>query len=135
MTSTRERPVVLGLWGVRYQVKDVRRSLDYLDTRSDIARDKVGFLGLSWGARIGNVVLAVEPRFKTAVLISGGFPLMQSLPEVKEINFAPRVKMTIAKYLLPSGRSIHHEVDKEGNILNPGGVEPEVESKPERIEG
>jgi eukaryotic-like serine/threonine-protein kinase len=81
-------------------VKDVRRSLDYLDTRSDIARDKVAFNGFSWGARIANVVLAVEPRFKTAVLISGGFPLMQSLPEVKEINFAPRVKIPV---LMTSG--------------------------------
>ena len=51
-----------------------------------------------------------------------------------EFDFAPRVKMTIAKYLLPSGRSIHHEVDKEGNILRPGGVEPEVVIKPRRLD-
>jgi dienelactone hydrolase/type II secretory pathway pseudopilin PulG len=82
-------------------VKDVKRSLDYLETRSDIARDNVAFLGFSWGGRLGNIVLAVEPRFKTGVLISGGFPLMQSLPEVKEINFAPRVTIPV---LMANGR-------------------------------
>jgi dienelactone hydrolase len=82
-------------------VKDVQRSLDYLDTRSDIARDKLSFLGFSWGGRVGTVVLAVEPRLKTAVLASGGFPLMQSLPEAKEINFAPRVRVPV---LMVNGR-------------------------------
>lgn len=86
---------------VVWWVKDVKRSLDYLDSRSDIARDKVAFLGFSWGGRIGNIVLAVEPRFKTGVLNSGGFPLMQSLPEVKEINFAPRITIPV---LMANGR-------------------------------
>ncbi len=40
-------------------------------------------------------------------------------------DFAPRLKMTIARYLLPSGRSIHRELDEEGNLLDPGGVEPQ----------
>lgn len=43
-----------------------------------------------------------------------------------EFDYAARVKMTIARYLLPSGRSIHHELDKEGNLLSQGGVEPEI---------
>lgn len=29
MDSNKERPVVLGLWGVRYQVKDVQRSISF----------------------------------------------------------------------------------------------------------
>jgi C-terminal peptidase prc len=51
-----------------------------------------------------------------------------------EFDFAPRVKMTIARYLLPSGRSIHREFDKDGTLLSEGGVVPEVEVAPERIE-
>jgi carboxyl-terminal processing protease len=51
-----------------------------------------------------------------------------------EFDYAPRVKMTIAKYLLPSGRSIHHEVDKEGNIQSEGGVEPQIVTKARRYE-
>ena len=29
MASTKEEPFVLGLWGVRYQVKDVQRSIAF----------------------------------------------------------------------------------------------------------
>lgn len=29
MDSTKKQPVVLGLWGVRYQVKDVQRSISF----------------------------------------------------------------------------------------------------------
>jgi hypothetical protein len=43
-----------------------------------------------------------------------------------EFDFAPHLKLTIARYLLPSGRSIHRELDKDGSIASPGGVEPEV---------
>jgi pimeloyl-ACP methyl ester carboxylesterase len=86
---------------VVWWIKDVRRAIDYLETRSDIARDKLGFYGSSWGGRIGSIVLAVERRFHTAVLASGGFPLMPSLPEVKEINFAPRVTIPV---LMVNGR-------------------------------
>jgi len=49
-----------------------------------------------------------------------------------EFDFAPRVKLTIARYLLPSGRSIHRELDKEGTIKDPGGVEPDQEVIPRR---
>jgi len=52
-----------------------------------------------------------------------------------EFDFAPRVKLTIARYLLPSGRSIHREVDSDGTILSEGGVRPDVEVDPDLIEG
>ncbi len=44
-----------------------------------------------------------------------------------EVDYCPRVKLTIARYLLPSGRSIHHEIDREGAILSAGGVKPDIE--------
>ncbi|QDU84910.1 Carboxy-terminal processing protease CtpA precursor [Planctomycetes bacterium Pla163] len=52
-----------------------------------------------------------------------------------EFDFAPRVKLTIARYLLPSGRSIHREVDTDGTILSDGGVRPDIEVDEDRIEG
>jgi cephalosporin-C deacetylase-like acetyl esterase len=76
-------------------VKDVRRSLDYLETRPDIDADRFGYLALSWGARLGNIVLAVEDRLKLGVLLGGGLPHQQARPEVAETNFAPRVKMPV----------------------------------------
>jgi hypothetical protein len=51
-----------------------------------------------------------------------------------EFDFAPHLKLTIARYLLPSGRSIHRELDKEGNVTSPGGVEPDVDVDRERID-
>ena len=47
-----------------------------------------------------------------------------------EFDYAPRIKLTIERYLLPLGRSIHRELDEEGNILSAGGVSPDVEVEP-----
>jgi C-terminal peptidase prc len=44
-----------------------------------------------------------------------------------EFDLAPRVKLTIARYLLPSGRSIHRELDRDGSIISEGGVKPDHE--------
>ena len=35
--------------------KDVGRSVDYLESRRDIAKDKIGFIGFSWGADVAPV--------------------------------------------------------------------------------
>ena len=51
-----------------------------------------------------------------------------------EYDYAPRVKMTIARYLLPSGRSIHAELDEDRNVVDVGGVVPDLEVAHERIE-
>ncbi len=51
-----------------------------------------------------------------------------------EFDYAPRAKLTIARYLLPSGRSIHRELDDEGNLVSPGGVSPEFQVDPRRYE-
>ncbi len=54
------------------QIKDVCRSIDFLQSRSDIAGDKIGYLGFSWGAVDGPMPLAVEKRIKAAVLWGAG---------------------------------------------------------------
>ncbi|MFT7670673.1 MAG: carboxyl-terminal processing protease [Planctomycetota bacterium] len=51
-----------------------------------------------------------------------------------EFDYAPRAKLTIARYLLPSGRSIHRELDDEGNIQSLGGVSPEFVVQPKRYD-
>lgn len=47
---------------VVHWVKDLSRSLDYLKTRDDIDSESFAYYGVSWGARLGNIVLAVEER-------------------------------------------------------------------------
>ena len=51
-----------------------------------------------------------------------------------KFDYAPRAKLTIARYLLPTGRSIHRELDEEGNITSLGGVSPEFVVQPKRWE-
>ncbi len=81
--------------------KDVRRTVDYLETRPDIDSSRLAYIGTSWGSTMAPVYLAVEPRFKAAVLIVGGFYTQRSASEVEAINFAPRVKMPV---LMLNGR-------------------------------
>jgi pimeloyl-ACP methyl ester carboxylesterase len=71
--------------------KDLGRSIDYLETRADIRSDKLAYWGGSWGAAMGALLPALEPRFKASVLGAGGFFIQMALPEVDQVNFAPRI--------------------------------------------
>jgi dienelactone hydrolase len=74
-------------------VQDARRSIDYLQSRPDIDPNRIAFYGFSWGGRMANLVLAVEPRFRAAVVHSGGLQSqVRSLPEVDPLNFVTRVR-------------------------------------------
>lgn len=84
--------------------KDVSRSLDFLESREDLQKDNRAYLGASLGARLGIVFLALDNRFRTAVLVNGGFhpaPKRFRAPEVDEINYAPRVRLPV---LMINGR-------------------------------
>jgi formylglycine-generating enzyme required for sulfatase activity/dienelactone hydrolase/predicted Ser/Thr protein kinase len=81
--------------------KDVRRSVDYLRSRKDVDPNRIAFYGLSLGAIEGPVFLALEDRFRTGVLLAGGFRAKKAAPEIEPLNFAPRVKMPV---LLLGGR-------------------------------
>jgi formylglycine-generating enzyme required for sulfatase activity len=81
--------------------KDLGRTLDYLETRSDIDGTKLAYAGSSWGGAMAPILLAVDTRFKTAVLSAGGFFLRDELPEVAQLNFAPRVSVPV---LMLNGR-------------------------------
>jgi dienelactone hydrolase len=84
------------------RIKDLQRSVDYLLTRSDIDHERLAYFGVSLGGRLGAISLAIERRFRTAVLWSGGFPTVtRRFPEIDEINFAPRVATPV---LMLNGR-------------------------------
>jgi dienelactone hydrolase len=72
-------------------VKDFRRSIDYLETRSDVDRTKLAYLGFSLGGEYGPVISAVDDRVKVNVFIVGGFRGAKR-PEVNPANYARRVK-------------------------------------------
>jgi dienelactone hydrolase len=81
--------------------KDVGRSVDYLESRPDIAKDKIGLIGFSWGAELAPLLLAVEPRLSLGLICLGAINLQPSLPEADPVNFAPRVKVPV---LMLNGR-------------------------------
>jgi serine/threonine protein kinase/dienelactone hydrolase len=84
--------------------KDLGRSLDYLQTRKDIESEKLAYFGWSWGGATGPILLAVENRFRAAILGSGGLEFQKALPEADQINFVPRVKVPV---LMLNGRYDH----------------------------
>jgi dienelactone hydrolase len=82
---------------------ELRRGLDYLETRPDIDRTRLAYVSVSWGAGSRLPFAAVEPRFRSVVLIGGGIDeqFLSVLPEANNINFAPRIG---APKLLLNGR-------------------------------
>jgi serine/threonine protein kinase/formylglycine-generating enzyme required for sulfatase activity/dienelactone hydrolase len=82
-------------------IKDVGRSMDYLQTRPDVDANRLAFFGVSMGGNLAPIVLAVERRFATAVVWSGGFPSTRRPPETDPLNFAPRVATPV---LMLNGR-------------------------------
>ncbi len=56
---------------------------------------KLAYLGASYGGQIAPALLAVESRFKAAILSSGGLMLRHDPPEVHRLNFVTRVKTPV----------------------------------------
>jgi dienelactone hydrolase len=55
-----------------YAVNDTRRLIDYLETRPDIASNRIYLCGVSYGAVVGGTAAAFDKRIKAAVLTYGG---------------------------------------------------------------
>ena len=88
------RPNARREWIIQ-MANDLSKSIDYLETRDDIDTERIAYQGLSLGASIAPIMLAVENRIKTAVLLQGGlWPVKQS-PAVDPFNFAPRVRIPV----------------------------------------
>ncbi len=96
--------------------KDVSRAIDYAETRPELDHTKLAYYGYSWGAAMGGIVPAIEPRIKVCVFALGGLDFHRSLPEVDTINFVSRVKQPV---LMLNGRY---------DFFFPRGIEPGARS-------
>ncbi len=71
--------------------KDLRRAVDYAETRPELSTDRLAYYGLSWGGAMGGLMPAVEPRIRSNVLVVAGLNFERVRPEVDAVNFLPRI--------------------------------------------
>jgi formylglycine-generating enzyme required for sulfatase activity/dienelactone hydrolase len=104
-TFDRQLPPARSAAEVRERVvkrfQDMRQSVEYLVSRDDIDVSKLGYFGASWGAASAPVMIALEERFRTAVLFEGGLYQQPYPPEADALNFLPRVRIPV---LMLNGR-------------------------------
>jgi hypothetical protein len=79
------------------EVREFRRAIDYLETRSDIDLDKLAYYGHSWGGRVGAHILSVEPRIKVGILNQAGINHLVH-PDIDVVHFLPRVKVPVLHF-------------------------------------
>ena len=77
------------------RAKDMRRAIDYALTRGDVDSTRLAYVGASWGGRIGGLAVAVESRFKAAVLYVAGLSMGAYRPETDPVNFLPRIHVPV----------------------------------------
>ena len=84
-------------------ITDLRRGVDYLETRDDLDSQRLTFLGISNGANLGILLTAVETRYKYSVFVSAGLePQVKDwIAETNYINFASQPRQP---KLLVNGR-------------------------------
>lgn len=82
--------------------KDLGRSLDYLDTRPDIDKNKIAYLGVSMGSAEGVIYATIaQDRLRTVIFLDGGYFLDQPPAGGDQADFAPRLKVPV---LMVNGR-------------------------------
>jgi eukaryotic-like serine/threonine-protein kinase len=81
--------------------KDIKRTVDYVSSRSDMDSSRIAYFGTSWGSNQAPMNLVAEPRFKAAVLNVAGLTMERGRPEVDPLNYLPRVKQPV---LMLNGR-------------------------------
>jgi eukaryotic-like serine/threonine-protein kinase len=116
--------------------RDLGITIDYLQSRADIDASRAGFLGFSNGAVYNVGMLAVEPRIKAAVLLSGGISARAENihPMLDLANYAPRIKVPVLMingrfdHILPYERSqrrlfelLGTPADRKSHIVYEGG--------------
>ena len=77
-------------------ITDLRRGLDYLETRNDVDANRIAFFGPSAGARVGLILAAVEHRYASVILQGAGLrkSYLPWVAEANPINFASHIRAT-----------------------------------------
>ncbi|MEM1606528.1 MAG: alpha/beta fold hydrolase [Candidatus Bathyarchaeia archaeon] len=96
--------------GIIQTIIDLRRAVDYLETRPEIDAERIGYVGGSMGGILGAIFIGVEPRIKAAALIVAGGNMSLMIKESQHYTMP-----AIREYLRKEGIS-YEELQK---ILDP----------------
>jgi cephalosporin-C deacetylase-like acetyl esterase len=72
-------------------VVDARRAVDVLSARKDVDPNRIAFVGLSAGAKVGAILAGVDHRIHTFDLLSGGSPTVASYAAAAPPTYRPEV--------------------------------------------
>jgi formylglycine-generating enzyme required for sulfatase activity/pimeloyl-ACP methyl ester carboxylesterase len=116
------------MWG-----KDLRRGIDYLETRPEVTTKMLAYYGISWGGEMGGLMPAIEPRLTVSVLQVAGLGSAPVRPEVDPVNYLPRIKIPtlmingrydfyfpIATSQLPMFRLLGTPPDQKRHVIEEG---------------
>jgi dienelactone hydrolase len=128
-SPSRAKPLPQGMAGARENsrleqqaVKEVRRAVDYLQSRDDVDDDQIGYVGWSAGARMGALISGVEHRIKAFDLIAGG-----GAPVSEYVRYAPADLQEELRALLGKTDPIHYVgLAKPSELLFQDGRQDEV---------
>ena len=76
------------MWG-----KDYKKSIDYIFTRKDFDSSKLSYHGISWGGFMANILLPLDERVKSAVLLVAGLEFQKCKKEVDAHYYTRRIKI------------------------------------------
>ncbi len=103
-------------------VIDLRRAIDFLQTRSDVDPTKIGYLGVSMGGMLGAVLGGVESRISCFFLAVPGGGLVNV---AKHIDQYPNLKARFAVAITPE---VFHRIEAIADVIDPiyfvGGILP-----------
>lgn len=76
------------------EVMEMRRGLDYLESRPDIDASKIAYFGMSAGTGTGLVLTGVENRYRSVLFVGTHLHPREvtDTPAANRINFAPRIE-------------------------------------------
>jgi formylglycine-generating enzyme required for sulfatase activity len=78
-------------------VREMRRAIDYLETRPDMDTESLAFYGFSWGAALGPIALTAEPRLKVAILNQAGVSNSRHY-DITISHYLPRVRQPVLQF-------------------------------------
>ncbi len=110
---------------ITQDVIDYRRAIDYLESRPEVDRERIGIFGGSLGGWVGSILAAVDGRIKAAILSVPACETTTSQSPAgrvaNAVNFYPRLKpSSVLMVLAEKDRPARNRRDRMLFTLIPG---------------